>query len=139
MSDRPVPVADDPDTGGFFEAASHGKLAIQLCRQCSEPVHLPLPRCPFCGSADLGWRNVAPDGRVYSWTVARHQIHPAFAVPYTILLVELCEFPGVRLVGYLDGDPPLSAGQTVRATFDTRAGVALPIWELTDFNKGELS
>lgn len=52
-----------------------------------------------------------------SWTVAEHQVHQAFPVPYTVVLVELAEAAGVRLAGYLPGRPGLSAGMVMRPEF----------------------
>jgi hypothetical protein len=97
---------------------------------------LPRPRCPFCGSAELIWRDVAVHGRIYSWTVVRHQVHPAFAVPYTIMLVELTEHPEVRLIGYLDGEPRLQPGQPVDGTFELRGtDTVIPLWHPTASTK----
>jgi hypothetical protein len=73
---------------------------------------------------------VAPLGHLYSWTVAEHQVHPGFPVPYTVVLVELDEVPGVRLVGHLPGARDLAMGMPMQATFDTiRDGVVVPMWE----------
>jgi uncharacterized OB-fold protein len=133
----PIPVGDDPDTGGFFKAAARGALAIQFCTRCDEPVHLPRPRCPSCGCVDLAWREVSPAGRIYSWTVVRHQVHPAFAVPYTVVLVALTDHPEVRLVGHLSGDAELRIGQPVRVRIDQfGTGTASPGWMLTDLDEG---
>ncbi len=60
---------------------------------------------------------MAPTAQLVSWTVAEHQVHPAFPVPYTLVLVELDEAPGVRLAGYLPGRPTLHAGMAMRAEF----------------------
>jgi uncharacterized protein len=134
-----VPVVDDPDTGGFFTAADRGSLAVQFCTRCDEPVHVPRPRCPACGSVDTTWRDVDPIGTIYSWSVIRHQVHPAFPPPYTVILVALREFPQVRLVGYLDGAVDVTAGQLVRASFtsDDSALPNVPAWVALDPNEGE--
>jgi uncharacterized OB-fold protein len=133
MTDVPTPVTDDPDTGGFFEAAQRGALAVQFCSKCDTPVHLPRPRCLSCGSDELRWGEVNPNGRVYSWTVVAHQVHPAFSTPYTVVLVELADHPAVRLLGHLDGTPDLAVGRSVRATFHPQGpGPAIPHWEVTE-------
>ena len=59
---------------------------------------------------------MAPLGHLYSWTVAEHQVHPGFPVPYTIVLVELDEVPGVRLVGHLPDARDLTMGMPMQAT-----------------------
>jgi uncharacterized protein len=115
---RLVPVTADPDTGGFFAAAGHGHVALRFCTDCGALLHLPRAYCYHCGSWNSGFRAVAPRARVYSWTLVEHQIHPAFPVPYTVVLVELADEPAARLVGYLPGRPDLYAGQEMQAWFD---------------------
>jgi uncharacterized OB-fold protein len=138
MTAELTPVVDDPDTGGYWRAAQGGALAIQLCSKCHQPIHLPRPQCPRCGSTDTSWREVEPAATVYSWAVVRHGVHPAFPVPYTLVLVELRQYPQVRLLGRLDGDPDLVEGQRLRIRFDHNAtGIALPQWEPVPHHKGE--
>jgi uncharacterized OB-fold protein len=127
---RPVPVSDDPDTGGFFTAAGNGRLVVRHCLDCGESVHLPAPACPGCGSWNTSWREVSPHGRVYSWTVVERQFRAAFPAPYTVVIVELDEAPGVRLVGYLPGRPALAAGTPLSADFEQFDTVSLPRWHL---------
>lgn len=130
MTGRPRPVVDDPDTAGFWAAAARHELAVCACATCERTIHLPLATCPACGVPTI-WRVVAGAGRVVSWTVVTHQVHPGFPVPYTVLLVELDDAPGVRLVGRLDGNPPVDAGQAVRVRFEEVGdGVVLPLWDL---------
>ena len=64
---RPLPVIDDPDTGGFFSAAARGELALRACTRCDAVLHLPRAYCSHCGSWDTTWRTVAGRGRLYSW------------------------------------------------------------------------
>ena len=125
-----APVEDDPDTAGYFAAARRGELAVKGCRACGAVLHLPRALCPVCGSADTAWRPVAGHGRLYSWTTAEHQVHPAFPVPYTVVLVDLDEVPA-RLVGVLPGrQEQLQVGQPMRVRFDqTPDGTTLPSWE----------
>jgi uncharacterized OB-fold protein len=78
---RPLPVIDDPDTGGFFAAAARGELALCTCTQCGTVLHLPRAYCSACGSWDTTWRTVAGRGRLYSWTTVEHQVHPALRRP----------------------------------------------------------
>jgi uncharacterized protein len=126
---RPVPVTDDRDTGGYFEAAARGELVVRACSSCGRTLHLPRAYCSSCGSWAGEWREVAPRGTLYSWTVAAHAVHPAFPAPYTIVLVALDDAPGARLVGYLPGTPELAAGQPMEAWFETLGdGTVLPQW-----------
>ena len=91
---RPVPVDDDHDTGGFFAAARRGELVVRVCNGCDAVLHLPRAYCHTCGSWDGRWQPVSGEGRVYSWTTVDHQVHPAFPMPYTIVLVELDDRAG---------------------------------------------
>ena len=128
-----MPMVTDPDTGGFFAATADGRLAVCRCQDCGSVLHLPKAHCHHCGGWNVGWANVAPLGRLYSWTTVHHASHPAFPVPYTIVLVELDDNPAVRLVGHLPGEPALRAGQPMRARFDSSEdGVTLPAWEPLD-------
>jgi uncharacterized OB-fold protein len=124
-----MPVTDDRDTGGYFAAAARGQLAIRMCNGCDAVLHLPVAYCYRCGSWDGRWETVAGRGRLYSWTVVAHQVHPAYPVPYTVVLVELADHPEARLVGQLPGRPELTAGQAMEVWFETVSdGVVLPQW-----------
>ena len=128
----PIPVHDDHDTGGFFAAASRGKIAVCSCGACDTVLHLPRPYCSACGANRPVWREVAPFARIYSWTVVTHPAMRSIPVPYTVALVELEELTGVRLLAYFDGDHDFEPGARVRAVFtDVRDGVVVPQWELT--------
>ena len=129
MTARPVPVVDDRDTGGFFQAAADGRLVIRTCGNCGATLHLPRKYCHRCGTWSEHWRDVSGRGRLVSWTTVEHQVHPAFPVPYTIVLVELDDAPGVRLMGRLDGAPVLSPEQPMEAWFEPLGdGVTIPQW-----------
>jgi uncharacterized OB-fold protein len=127
-SPRPLPVDDDIDTGGFFEAARRNELAIRVCDGCGAVLHMPRAYCHTCGSWDGHWQTVGGRGTVYSWTTVEHQVHPAFPVPYTVVLIQLDDV-SARLVGYLPGTPELVEGQPMEAWFETLDdGVVLPQW-----------
>ena len=101
---RLLPVDDDLDTGGFFEAARRGELAVRRCNGCDAVLHVPRAYCRHCGSWEGRWEVVDGAATLHSWTVVTHQVHPAYPVPYTVVLVDLDALPGTRLVGSLDGD-----------------------------------
>jgi uncharacterized OB-fold protein len=131
MSVPLLPVVDDPDTSGFFEAARRGELAVKECVTCGQLLHLPRQRCFACGGGDTRWTAVPGTGRLHSWTVVEHQVHPAFPVPYTVVLVD-ADAVEARFVGMLPGRPDLQVGAPVRVRFDTAPdGTALPQWELS--------
>jgi uncharacterized OB-fold protein len=130
MDGRPVPVVDDIDTGPFFAAAQRGELAVQVCNQCDAVLHLPRAYCQDCGSWDSRWQATNGRGRLYSWTVATHQVMPSMPVPYTIVMVAVDEYPTVRLLGYLEGEPELHEGQAMQVRFDqVTDDVVVPHWD----------
>jgi len=93
---------------------------------------VPRAYCRVCGSWDGEWRVVGGTGTLHSWTVADHQVHPAYPVPYTIVLVDLDEAPGVRLLGHIPGSPDLHVGMPMHIRFEQRPdGAVLPNWEPT--------
>jgi uncharacterized OB-fold protein len=115
---RLLPVDDDLDTGGFFAAARRGELAIRRCNGCDAVLHVPRAYCRHCGSWEGRWEVVDGAATLHSWTVVAHQVHPAYPVPYTVVLVDLDALPGTRLVGYLPGEHHLAAGMPLEVWFD---------------------
>jgi uncharacterized OB-fold protein len=78
----------------------------------------------------MEWRKVSGTGRLYSWIVVERQLHPSFPVPYTVVLVELDDAPGTRLVGNMAGMPKLEAGMRMQVRFDRLPdGTVLPQWD----------
>jgi len=129
MSVRLVPVADDVDTGGHFAAARNQQIAIRRCNGCDAVLHVPVAYCRTCGSWEGRWEAVEGRATLYSWTVVEHQVHPAYPVPYTVVVVDLDDLPGTHLLGRLDGAPDLRAGQPMEAWFeDLTDDVVLPQW-----------
>lgn len=131
MSAKPmVPNTTDRETRGFFEAAAKGKLVYRACKDCNHALHPPTAHCPYCGGWNTDWREAKGTGRLHSWTQVIHQIHPAYPTPYTLLVVELDDAPEVRLMGRMDGQPALSAGQAMQVWFEEQpGGVVLPQWK----------
>jgi uncharacterized OB-fold protein len=134
LASRLLPVLDDPDTAGFWAAMSQRQLTVRRCAHCSAVIHLPRAYCARCGGWDTEWTPVRGDASVYSWTVAEHQVHPAYPTPYTIVLVALADEPLVRFLTYLPGVAQLKMGQSMRLTFETVTAddgeepVVLPRW-----------
>lgn len=133
MNGRLLPVDDDLDTGGFFAAAREGRLALRRCNGCDAVLHVPRMYCRHCGSWEGRWADVAGRATLHTWTVVEHQVHPAYPVPYTVVLVELDELPGTHLVGRLDGVPELNAGMPMEVWFEDVGvhdgqAVVLPQW-----------
>lgn len=118
----PVAIIPEPSalTGPYWEQARAGRLVLQYCRGCGRTWHPPLPRCPHCHAADIGWRPASGEGTVYSYTIVHHATHAALAgrVPYVIAIVELAEGP--RVVSGIRGAAPeqVRVGMPVRAVFE---------------------
>ncbi|HEY2661283.1 MAG TPA: OB-fold domain-containing protein [Caulobacteraceae bacterium] len=126
-----LPNVADRETQGFFDAAAQGRLVVRACKTCDHAIHPPTEHCPYCGGWDTAWRDAKGTGRLHSWTVVAHQIHPAFPVPFTLVVVELDDAPEVRLMGRLDGAPDLSEGMPMQVWFETlEPGVTLPQWRV---------
>lgn len=133
MSDfasRPLPVVNDEETAGFWQAANEHRLVVRTCNACGAKLHLPKSYCHRCGSWDVGWRDVRATGSVYSWTILHHTIHEAFPAPCTIVLVALDEDASIRFIGQIPGAAELYEGMPMRVRFeDIEPGVTLPQWE----------
>jgi uncharacterized OB-fold protein len=135
MSDtaRVLPVEDDRDTAGFWEAARRKELVVRVCDSCATVLHMPRAYCNHCGSWEGSWKQVSGRGRLHSWTTVTHQVHPSFPVPYTILLVQLEDEPSVRYIGNLPGAPELQEGQELEVWFEElEDGTTIPQWRPID-------
>ena len=118
---KPLPDRSDPDTGFFWERTERGELHVKQCADCTRHHWPPRLGCPYCGSAAVTWVKVKPQGRIYSWTVIHRSRTPGFehSTPYAVVLVELTEAAGVRMVGNVVDLPldRLAAGLAVEAAF----------------------
>ena len=123
---KPLPFPSQ-DTEEYWEGCKHHQLLIQRCRNCGAFRFYPRPMCPDCNSMDSQWVEASGKGKVYSWTVAVQQFHPAFEVPYAVAIVELEE--GVRTTtNIIDCEPEeLYVGMPVEVVFeDVTEEVTLP-------------
>lgn len=129
MSAALLPITTDRDTAGFFTAAAEGRLAYRACNDCGAALHPPTADCPHCGGSNTSWHEAQGTGALHSWTTIHQSVHPGYPAPYTLVLVTLDDRPEVRLIGRIDGEPPLSPGMKMRVWFETLAdGVVLPQW-----------
>lgn len=119
----------------YWEATRREELAVQRCSDCRTFQWGPEWICHACRSFDLAFEPVRPSGRIYSWERAWHPVHPdlAAACPYLVVLVELDDAPGVRMVGNLLGDPlqAVAIGSTVEAEFEHHDDYTLVHWRAT--------
>jgi uncharacterized OB-fold protein len=135
---RPVP---DADTQPYWDAVAESRLVVQRCAECGHWIWQPRPLCPRCHADAPAWTEVSGAGTVASWTVVHPPVLAVWqdAVPFVILLVELDDAPGVRMVGRLvDGDggrleddDALDFGVRLALVWRTdEAGQVLPAWSV---------
>lgn len=102
-----TPVVHD-DGAPFWEYAARGELRVQACAdaECGEVRFPPRPCCPRCRSFASEWRRVSGQGRIWSYVVPHPPLLADYAehAPYPVVVVELTDAPGVRLVGNLVAD-----------------------------------
>lgn len=133
----PVPAPDGLDKG-FWEAVARHELAVQRCNRCQTFQFAPEWICHKCQSPELGWHKISGRGRVYSWIRIWNPVHPALkdACPYLVVVVELPDAGGVRMVGNLLGDPlrDVPFGAEVEAVFEDHSErkYTLVQWQLVE-------
>lgn len=113
----------------FWDATRDGKLILQWCPSCEEPVWFPRDVCPGCLGTDLEWRGSPGEGQVYACSVEHKAQTRALDAPYVVALVELDE--GVRLLSNIVDCPPesVSVGDRVRVTWEPLSdGRRLPLF-----------
>lgn len=127
-----IPPAPTEETDGFWAAAAQGRLVIERCTACGTGSHPPYGACRQCRSRVMELVEVTGTGTVYSVTVNQQRWLPDLVVPYAVVLVDLDDHPGVRIVGRLRGVAPEAAtiGMTVRAgTEPGPDGMHIPSFE----------
>ncbi len=132
---------EEAEAAPFFEAAQRGELAIQTCRGCGRRRFPPRPMCPWCHSLESQWVRQSGRGRIWSFAVPHPPLLPSFVdeAPYVVVVVELEEDPGIRLVGNIvrEANDPIGAvaaeeltiGANVEAVFgESVEGYPVPQW-----------
>jgi len=127
---KPLPVADER-SAAYWDGARHRQLMIQRCSACGRWIHYPKATCPACGGTELRPMPVSGRGVVYTFTVSHYLGAPGFEdeVPYVVVLVELEEQEGLRVVGNLRdcSREQLHVGMPVEVLFeDVTPEVTLP-------------
>ena len=118
----------DRDTAPFWDAQRGHELKFQRCSDCGEFRFPITPICPACLSFVFDWAASSGRGTVYSCTVVHHQTHPAFSVPYTIVLVELEDGPRFIAQFRAPDRKPVSIGMSVRLGWEDHPEQALPVF-----------
>ncbi len=117
----------------YWEACNREELVMQRCSGCGRFRWLPAPICSECGSNEASWEPLAGRGRITTWTVVTHPVHPAAVdrVPYVVAEVELEEQPGLRMIAGLVGIEPdaVAMDLAVAVEFETHpSGQKLPMF-----------
>jgi uncharacterized protein len=104
----------------FWDGLAGGELRLQRCPDCRKHIFYARPVCPHCLGDRLEWVTATGRGAVYSYTIVRRAMHPAFQpdIPYVLAIVELEEGPRVttNIVGC---DPEaVRVDMPVKATYD---------------------
>lgn len=106
----------------FWAGLREQRLLLQRCNSCGRFQWGPEWICHRCLSFDLGYAPVEPRGVIYSHERVWHPVHPALVGqgPYVVVLIELPQADGVRMVGNLLGAPlqALEIGAAVDGVFE---------------------
>ena len=127
----PIPVPEtDSLSAPFWMGLRENKVKVQQCRACGRWQHGPEWICHECHSFDLDWKEIAPQGRIYSWERVWHPVHQCLEGhgPYIVVLVELPGAGNVRMLGNLLGDPrqEVVIGTKVEGVFEHHPGSTPP-------------
>lgn len=98
------PKIEDPLFQGFYDGLDAGELRITADAETGEWVWYPPEVVPGKPDAMLEWRAVSGEGRAYSFTTVVRSLLPGdhkAEVPFTVVLFEPDDAPGVRVVGLL--------------------------------------
>ena len=130
---QPLPLLDREETKPYWEAAKRHELVVQRCGDCSTWIWYPQQVCHHCNSWNVEWHRVNGKGKVFSWVILRHALHPYFAdkLPLPVALIELEEAPEVRITSNIvDCDlDNIHIDMLVEVTFrDIDANLTMPLF-----------
>jgi uncharacterized OB-fold protein len=119
----PIPVAEPNGLSRpYWDGLREEKIMVQRNPKTGVFQFPPQWICHDTQTFDVEWVETEPRGRIYSWTRSWHPVHPALkdACPYIIVVVELPNAGGVRMLGNLLGDPRqrVPIGAPVEAVFE---------------------
>jgi uncharacterized protein len=129
MPERPLPLFPEPDTEPFWTATADHRLTYQVCMDCGQVVFHPRRHCTGCLRSDLGWRDSAGRGTVYTFTVIRQSGQPFFRerIPYVVGMIDLDE--GFRMLAEIEADPgAVHVNQRVTVGWEDHPGLSVPIF-----------
>lgn len=140
MIGRPVNSDSMPavhrDLARYVEGCAHGQMLVQHCGRCDKYIWPPRPYCKDCLGTPTDYHDLRGSGTVFSWTRIEQAapLSHQQCTPYTVVVVELIRHPGVRFLGGLLDNPPLTRrliGAAVDPVFtNTPRGELRPYWRL---------
>jgi len=133
----PLPVPE-PATAGFWEGCAARELRIQKCANCGLHRHVPAPICSRCRSFDSTWDVSRGTGRIFSYVVVHHSVHPATEalVPYNVSIIELDDCGGVLVTSNVVdcSADSLHVGMPVRLVWE-QVDASLSLYRFTPARK----
>ena len=131
----------NPDTVEWWQGTKAAKLLVRECNSCGYMFFPPYPMCARCNSMDLGWRQSAGTGVVYSYCVIVQPVAAMFArtVPFVIGLVELddCRSPDGSLIripfAMIDDEDAVAIGLRAEVIFEPTndQNIVMPRWKIS--------
>lgn len=99
----PDPDIHDLDATGWWQQCAEQRLCMQGCARCGTLRFPPRPICHACRETSSTWREVGPDGEIYSACEAHYAAHPSLRNrgPYVTVLVAPDGSDGERIFGNL--------------------------------------
>jgi uncharacterized OB-fold protein len=114
----------------YWDGLRLNRLLVQRCTRCGTWQFGPEWICHRCHAFDPAWVQVEPTGLIFSWERVWHPVHPALKAhgPYLVVLVELPQAGGVRMLGNLRGDAmqDVKIGAAVCGVFEHHEDTAPP-------------
>lgn len=127
----PIPVPEgDGLSAPFWNGLRENRVMVQHCAACGTWQHGAEWICHHCHAMDPAWEAVTPRGRIYSWERVWHPAHDCLNGygPYLVVLVELPQAGGIRMLGNLLGDPmqEVVIGAEVQGVFEHHEQASTP-------------
>jgi uncharacterized protein len=136
-----ITIYPNPDTAEWWAGTKEGKLLVRECNSCGYMFFPPYPMCARCNSMNLGWRQSAGAGIIYSYCVIVQPVAAAFlnAVPFVVGLVELddCRSPDGSLIripfAMLDDEDAVAIGLPAKVVFEPSndPDLVFPRWKIS--------
>ena len=135
-SSFPYPIPEY-GTEPYWAACNEQRLVMQRCDLCEKFRWQPAPLCVYCGADAYRWDELSGRGKIATWTVVAHPVHPAAAerVPYVVVEVELDEQADLRLLSNLVDatDEKIEFDSRVEVDYiEHENGQKLPVFRLVE-------